>query len=156
MKVKTIKLNKLLVFVAVTELVGLVGFLLGGSPKQAYAALTKPPLAPPGWLFSVAWVVLYFAMGVAAYLFSMAGPGSARVLRLYWVQLALNALWSPVFWRLDFKFLGVLIIAALLVLNCLVTLWGARLNRQAARLLWPYLLWLSFALYLNVGFVLLN
>ena len=78
MTVKTVKLNKLLVFIAITELAGLFGFLLGGSPKQSYAALVKPPAAPPGWLFSVVWVALYLLIGTAAYLFSGAGPGSGR------------------------------------------------------------------------------
>ena len=66
MTVKTVKLNKLLVFIAITELAGLFGFLLGGNPKQSYAALVKPPAAPPGWLFSVVWVALYLLIGTAA------------------------------------------------------------------------------------------
>lgn len=156
MTVKTVKLNKLLVFIAITELAGLFGFLLGGSPKQSYAALVKPPAAPPGWLFSVVWVALYLLIGTAAYLFSCSGPGSAKVLRLYWVQLLLNVLWSPFFWRLQFRVCAALIIAALLVLNGLIFWFGCRLNRLAALLFLPYLLWLCFALYLNIGFVLLN
>lgn len=156
MRIKTVKLNKLAFYVVGTELVGFLGFLLGGNPKNSYNRLVKPPFAPPGWLFSVAWILLYACMGLAAYFFSKSGRSAAGVLKIYAWQLFLNALWSPVFWRLDFKTLAAFMIAALLILNGMILCKGTKLSKIGAFLFVPYFLWLFFAFYLNIGFVLLN
>lgn len=156
MHMKPIKLSKLLVFVLVTELIGFLGSILGGSTKELYRSLVKPPFAPPGWLFAIAWIVLYLLIGIGAYLFSTEGPGAPDVLKIYWAQLILNALWPLLFFRLHFYTAAAFLIGILIVLTALLMLRGRRLSSLATLFFLPYLLWLCYALYLNIGIVLLN
>jgi tryptophan-rich sensory protein len=123
-----------------------------------YAQLMRPAWAPPGWLFGPVWTALYLAMGVAAWLvWRAAGFRAARTaLTLYLIQLALNALWSWLFfgWHLgapafaDVLLLWVAIVATLVAFR--------RVRPLAAWLLAPYLLWVSFASALNFAVWQLN
>lgn len=127
-------------------------------PGDWYARLVQPALTPPGWIFAPVWTVLYALMGVAAWqVWQRAGLlAAAWPLSLYGLQLALNALWSYLFFGLRQPGLAFLDIIALwlAVLATLLAFW--RYHRPAGQLLLPYLLWLSFAVYLNLGFWLLN
>jgi tryptophan-rich sensory protein len=130
-----------------------------GAVAGWYDGLMHPPLSPPDWLFGPVWAVLYVLMAVAAWLAWRAPPGGkAGVAALAWWggQLAVNALWSPVFFglRLVGPALGVIVV---LVGAVAATSWAFwRLDRMAAYLLFPYLAWLGFASYLNAGFWWLN
>lgn len=135
---------------------GGVSALLSGG-MTLYDALERPPLSPPGWLFPVAWTVLYILMGVAAGRIQVSGHRDSRkALTAYFIQLAINFLWSPIFFGLGW------IGAAAVWLSLLVVAVAATLRRfsgisvAAGVLLWPYLLWCLFALYLNIGLVILN
>lgn len=139
----------------------LVGSLVMGRGGVAdwYDNLSKPVFTPPNWVFGPAWTVLYVLMGVAAFLVWQKGWEIRPVrVALTWfaVQLALNALWSPVFFGLH------RIGSALVVI---ILLWGAivativsflNVSKLAAVLLCPYLLWVSFAAMLNGAIWLLN
>ncbi|MBR3630619.1 MAG: tryptophan-rich sensory protein, partial [Oscillospiraceae bacterium] len=124
---KRIKWSELLVYIVSAELVGaLSGIASGGNFGSFYQSLQRPPLAPPGWVFPVAWVILYALMGISAYLVSCEeNSGSSAALKLYWLQLAVNFLWSPVFFR--FRSLGgataVIIVLLLLVMAMTVWFW---------------------------------
>ena len=123
-----------------------------------YAQLVRPAWAPPGWLFGPVWTVLYLAMGIAAWLvWRVAGFRAVRpALTLFLVQLALNALWSWLFfgWHLGAPaFVEVLLLWALIVAT-VIAFW--RLRPLAAWLLVPYLLWVSFAAVLNYAVWQLN
>jgi tryptophan-rich sensory protein len=139
-----------------TLLAGFIGGLLGGSTGQ-YATLKSPPLAPPGWLFAPVWLLLYTAMGVAAYLVWQTGDEDrGQALRLYGWQLAVNVLWTLFYFRLEwrlFSFFWILLLIALVALT--IQAFYAH-SRLAALLLIPYLLWLLFAAYLNLGYYVLN
>lgn len=127
-------------------------------PGEWYAQLRQPPLTPPGWLFAPVWTVLYALMGLAAWLvWQRAGwLAAARPLALFLLQLLLNGLWSYLFFGLQRPGLALLDLLSLWLV-VLFTLRGFRLHHQTAGLLLvPYLLWLSFAAYLNLGFWLLN
>lgn len=137
----------------------LVGAADGGLTAHAigswYAALTQPPGTPPNTVFGPVWGALYVLMGVAAWrVWRRAGPG--RALRLWGWQLAANAAWAPVFFSLHAPW------AALGVLVVLIALIGATIrrfaaiDRAAAGLMVPYLLWSGYALYLNAGIAWLN
>ena len=142
--------------IALALAVGGLSALLSGS-QAAYATLTKPPLSPPGWVFPVVWTVLYVLMGVAAGLVVTSGDrGTGDAMRWYYVQLGLNLLWSPIFFRF-----GWLTVAAVWLALLVVAVWITRQKFAAIRplagaLLTPYLLWCLFALYLNIGFAILN
>ena len=128
-------------------------------PPGWYASLARPPLSPPNWLFGPVWAVLYVMMAVAAWLawrVPVSGNGGQPALALWGAQLAVNALWTPVFFglRLLGPALGVIVLLFGAVAATAVAFW--RLDRVAGYLLCPYLAWLGFASYLNAGFWWLN
>ena len=149
----------LAVCIAVPLLVGGLSALLSGGGMQDFAMLEKPPLSPPGWLFPVVWTVLYVLMGIASYLVLSSQADSMeiqRALSVYFYQLLVNFLW-PVFffdfgWYL-FSFFWLLLLWALIVVT-IRRFW--QISRPAAYLMVPYLLWVTFAGYLNLGIWLLN
>ena len=131
---------------------------LSGSGTERYAAMRQPALSPPGWVFPVVWTVLYALMGLASYLVwaKKDDPRAPVALRFYAAQLLFNLLWPVFFFRLGlypFSFFWLLSLWLLI----LVTLFlFARIRPLAGWLLVPYLLWVSFAAYLNLGVWLLN
>ena len=107
-------------------------------------------------MFAVVWPVLYALMGYASYLVAEA-EGARRVpLALYGVQLFVNFLWPIVFFRLQLPGVALGLLAVLWVLVLLTMRSFSQLSEKAADLLLPYILWLSFALYLNFGIFVLN
>lgn len=135
---------------------GLAALLTRGS-MEAYGSLRQPPLSPPGWVFPVVWSLLYLLMAVAAYLVWMkGGPGRDRALALYGAQLGANFLWPLLFFNLQNYALAFFWLVLLWGL-VLVTIWRFyRVSPAAGRLLVPYLVWVTFAGYLNAGVWLLN
>jgi benzodiazapine receptor len=127
-------------------------------PGVWYASLVKPALTPPAWVFGPVWTLLYLMMGIAAWLVwrTQGLTGALGPLGLFLVQLALNALWSYLFFGLKHPGLAFLDIVALwlAILATLVAFWRA--YPAAGLLLLPYLLWVSFATYLNFQFWRLN
>lgn len=127
--------------------------------KTWYIYLHKPTFNPPNWIFAPVWTSLYILIGISAWMIwkqrnSMPGYTSAK--NIYFVQLFFNFLWSIVFFGTHQIFGAIIIIALLWV--CIIINMGkfARLNKTAAWLLLPYLLWVSFAGVLNVSIYLLN
>ena len=137
---------------------GLSAFLVRGGMGD-YSALTLPPLSPPGWLFPMVWTVLFLLMGTASYLASVSrGPKRPvqRALRLYAMQLAVNFLWPILFFGLRRYLLSFFWLFLLWLLIIRMMFLFFRLSRPAGLLLLPYLLWVTFAGYLNLGVYLLN
>ena len=136
--------------------------LLGSSvtlPKIPtwYAGLAKPSFTPPNALFGPVWTVLYVMMAVAVWrVGATSDPARPRAVALFGVQLAFNAIWSPVFFGLEAPKLALAIIVALLVslAATLAAFW--RIDRLAALLLAPYLVWVCYATALNAAIVALN
>jgi benzodiazapine receptor len=124
-----------------------------------YATLEKPAFNPPNWLFAPVWTILYIMMGVAAFLVWRKGLENRQVriaLIVFLVQLVLNALWSVVFFGLESPLYGVVVIAVLWVAILFTVLKFYRISLAASVLMWPYLLWVTFAAVLNVSIWLLN
>ena len=116
-----------------------------------YASLNKPQWNPPNWIFGPVWMTLYTLMGVSAWLVWRCGGWRVQwpSLSVFVIQLVFNALWTPLFFayhQLGFAFAEILILWAFIVLT--ISLF-ARVRRSAALLLVPYLLWVSFAAFLN-------
>ena len=124
-------------------------------PGEWYAALRRPPLTPPNWIFGPVWTLLYVGIAVAAWLVWRAGA-DRRALALWSAQLLLNALWSWLFFGLHQPALALLDILCLIGLVVATLLAFLRHSRSAGLLLAPYTAWLAFAAYLNAGFWLLN
>lgn len=136
---------------------GLSALLSGGMGN--YKALNQPPLSPPGWIFPVVWTVLYLAMGYAAYRVQTADAQPEQVRRamfFYYIQLGLNFLWSILFFRFDAYLLAFLEILLLWIAICVTIRKFHRIDERSADLMLPYLLWVTFAAYLNFGVYLLN
>jgi len=151
-----IQWKKLLVCLAIPLAVGGLSALLSGGMQQDFA---QPPLSPPGWVFPVVWTVLYLLMGYASYrvLVSDAPQGTVRkALLFYLIQLGLNFLWSPVFFGLGWYLAALFLLLALWVTIYLTMKLFADIDELASDLLLPYLLWVTFAGYLNLGVFLLN
>ena len=146
-------------WVLIAEAVGGLSALLTRSGTKAFQAeVIQPSFTPPMWLFPVAWGILYALMGIGAARVYLAVPSEARSdgLRLYWLQLAVNFLWSIIFFNLQaygFAFAWILLLLALILW---MTLAFRRAEPLAAWLQLPYLLWVSFAAYLNWGVWVLN
>ncbi len=141
-----------------TEAVGAVaGFLTRNGMEDYKAVIVKPPLSPPGWVFPVVWAVLYALMGVgAARVHLTAEDGRKKALAIYLTQLGFNFFWSIIFFGLEAFGAAFLWLAVLFALIVWMVLAFYELDRPAALLQIPYLLWTMFAGYLNLGVWLLN
>ncbi len=131
--------------------VSAIGAVASVQAKAFYGQLIQPTWAPPSWLFGPVWTVLYALMAIAAWLIWRSGGFRPHriALSLFFGQLALNALWSWLFFAWHLGALAFLDIISLwvLILATLVSFW--RVNPIAGALLSPYLLWVSFASVLN-------
>lgn len=155
MKRISLSWRPLLFFFVFTFAAAGLGTLLGQPLSTAQWRL--PPLAPPAWLFPIAWTILYALMAYAAYLISVNhDTDSQSALRTYLLQVVVNALWPLFFFRLQWLLFSFLWLLFLLFLVAVTALRFRRISRTAGWLLLPYLLWLVFAGYLNFGIYLLN
>mgnify|MGYP003577834351 CR=1 FL=1 len=116
-----------------------------------FASLLKPPFMPPAWAFPVAWTTLYALMGIAVAMVLAAPASNERriALTLFWVQLALNYAWSPIFFAAHDIKLGEIVILVMLVVAVAAASLFRRIRTVAGLLVLPYLLWLCFAYALN-------
>lgn len=117
-------------------------------PGDWYAALQKPVWTPPDWAFPVVWTTLYLLMSYSAMRVALL-PGAGMALALWGLQLALNTLWTPIFFGLRRMREGFLVILALWVAVA-GTVWSfGQVDGLAGVLMLPYLLWVSIAAALN-------
>ena len=151
---------KLLILCIVIPLAvgSLAGFITKDS-METFNMLNKPSLSPPGIVFPIVWSILYILMGIASYLVITTGSGNNKVkeaLVYYGLQLLFNFLWSIWFfsfgWYL-FAFIWLLLLWVL-IFNTIVSFYD--ITKTAAYLLIPYLLWVTFAGYLNFAVYLMN
>lgn len=140
-------------------LVGGLAGLITNDSMMTFQMLNKPALSPPGWLFPVAWTILYILMGISSYLVLASEDNSDNVniaLKFYIIQLAVNFFWPIFFFTFDlylFSFIWLLQLIALVLITIILF---ARISKPAAYLQIPYLIWLIFAGYLNLSIYLLN
>lgn len=133
------------------------GILIGFTtpPGQWFAELAKPPFNPPGWIFGPVWSVLYICIAVAGWRQWLADRGGPA-LKLWLVQMALNFLWSPLFFgaqRIDLAFAVILLLLVTILLFVRST-WAR--DRVSALLFLPYAAWVGFATVLNGSILYLN
>jgi tryptophan-rich sensory protein len=145
------------------SLLGLLLLVIGGglaigyvtAPGEWYAGLVKPSFNPPNWLFAPVWTVLYALIAIAGWRAWRTNAGGWPM-RLWWMQLALNFLWSPMFFAAHQIGLALLVILLLLaaILGFIITTWRA--DRVAACMFIPYAAWVAFASVLNGSILALN
>lgn len=140
--------------------VGIVGALFTTPAIPAwYNTLSKPSFSPPAWVFGPAWTILYILMGISLFLVwtkKSEGDIKQSALYIFFAQLFLNAIWSPIFFGLQSPFTALIIITLLwltIIININIFY---KVSKTAALLLVPYLLWVSFATVLNFAIWQLN
>lgn len=144
-------------------IVGVISTSVTGSAMMAFGKLNQPPLAPPAWLFPVAWTILYILMGVASYLIYKYEPKDemnrkmqVAEIVLYFVQLFFNFMWTILFFRLEARWFAFgWLVAMWLMIFALICLCNKNC-KSAAWCLVPYILWCTFAMYLNIMIAILN
>lgn len=141
-------------FVVLTLGIGLVIGIVA-QPGEWYAALNKPFFSPPNWIFAPVWTTLYIMIGVAGWL-TWTHQRDSHSMRLWFMQIALNFVWSPVFFGLHLPALAliVIIITVFAIIAFIITSW--KNNIASALIFVPYLAWTSFATALNMAIVVLN
>lgn len=149
---------KLIISLVLPQLAGGLGaFFTITSIESWYVTLNKPSWNPPNWLFGPAWTILYILMGIACFLIWKSDHSLKKpLLKLYAVQLILNALWSPAFFGMESPLMGLLVIIPLWIAILLCILRFKKVSPVASGLMVPYLLWVTFATSLNMAILILN
>lgn len=142
---------KLIISLLLPQLTGFIGsyFTIQAIPTW-YATLNKPSFSPPNWLFGPVWLTLYLMMGVALYLNWIKKSKLAKCnVRLFFIHLFFNAIWTPIFFGAKNTLLALYIIIMiwLFIVTMIFKFW--KVNKVSSLLLVPYLLWVSFASILN-------
>lgn len=150
--------KKILICLAIPLAAGGLATLLSGG-MDSYKVMNQPPLSPPGWIFPVVWTILYLMMGYASYRIAQSNvpkEDRKKALTFYGIQLFLNFLWPIVFFGLQWYFAAFLLLLVLWAFIYLTMHFFEGIDETAEALLIPYLLWVTFAGYLNLGVALLN
>ncbi len=131
--------------------------LLVPNTGEVYTQLATPPLSPPGWVFGVVWSVLYAMLGFAAARVSQSqSPHKTTAYRIYLLHMLLNFAWTPIFFGAEQYLLALILLAVLLITAIAVMALFYKVDKPAGLLIIPYLFWLCFTFYLNLGVVVLN
>ena len=161
---KKVNVLKLIVAIIIPLTIGILSSFITKHAMMTFNAMKKPPLAPPGILFPIVWSILYVMMGISSYILyesdtkngTMNSKIKNKCRSLYVVQLVFNFFWSIIFFKSKLYVLAFmwLIILWLLVFALIVE--SKKINKIASCLLIPYLVWMTFAAYLNIGIAILN
>jgi benzodiazapine receptor len=150
----------LVVAIVLCQIAGIIGSLFTTAAISTwYANLHKPSIAPPNWVFAPVWTTLYLLMGISLFMIWNSGLDKSSVRRsllVFSIQLALNVLWSYLFFGLRSPLLGLIGIVALWFTIVLTIVFFFRVSKVAGVLLIPYLAWVSLAGYLNYLIFILN
>lgn len=157
------KLLRFIPMVALPLIVGAISALLTGNAMDSYQVMNQPPLAPPAWLFPIAWTILYILMGLGSYFLLLAPAESIEKKRakciamiVYFIQLCFNFVWSLIFFdakQYTFAFVWLMILWVMII----VMIWKtSKVCWKAMLMFIPYLLWCTFAAYLNLMIAILN
>ena len=152
----------LFVFAMIVSFIpGIIGvfFTPHGASNVWYNALSKSFLTPAGWVFSVAWTILYILLGVALFLVISNKNTKLDKSHAYWLffgQMVLNALWSIIFFGWHMPALALLTLVMLIVVSIFMARAFRPISKAAAYLVWPYIIWMCFATYLNATIMIMN
>ena len=155
---------KLIIAIIIPLAVGMLSSFITKDAMMSFNAMKKPPLAPPGILFPIVWSILYVLMGISSYIiyeFDAKNDITLKTERSKWlliyaIQLVFNFFWSIIFFKFSLYFPAFIWLLILWVLVLLLIVKSMKLNKIAGYLLVPYLLWMTFAAYLNIGVAILN
>ena len=154
------ELFRLILSIIICQMAGIIGSIFtAGSVTSWYPTLVKPSFSPPGFYIGLIWIVLFTLMGISLFLIwreTLSNPAARIALYFFAVQLIVNVLWSVAFFGMRSPISGLVVIAFLwvLILITIIKFWP--INRTAALLLIPYIVWVSIAAYLNFSIWRLN
>ena len=132
---------------------GIVGIIIKNYID--YSFIEKPPLSPPKLAFPIAWSILYLLIGISYYIYRK-NNYDKKTIQIYHIGLILNALWSIIFFVLKLRLLSIIWIIALIIITIILFINYKKQNKISAYLLIPYIIWLIYATYINIGVYLLN
>jgi len=151
---------KITISIILCQLAGIVGsFFTVSAIKEWYAFLQKPSFSPPNWLFGPVWVTLYTLMGISLFLIWKKGLDKEKIknaFNLFLIHLIFNAAWSIIFFGMRNILGGFIEIIIMLILIIILIKKFYKIEKLAAYLLIPYLIWVSFATFLNLNILILN
>lgn len=133
---------------------GIVGFIISNFIQ--YESLNKPFLSPPQIVFPIVWTIIYILMGISYGILNKKNLHDKRSKSLYFLQLFVNAFWSIFFFVFEWRLFAFIWILLLDILVILMTINFYTKNKLAGVLQIPYIIWILFASYLNLGFYILN
>lgn len=151
---KQISIGQLVIFLMIPLVVGTLSAAISMRAMAIYGTMEKPPLSPPAWVFSVAWTILYLIMGLASYFVftsKVEDNSKSAALILYAIQLAMNFMWSIVFFNFGMYLFAFVWLIIMWLLVCYCTFRFFLIDKRAGFLMIPYIMWLTFAAYLNIG-----
>ena len=152
-------LKRFLISIAIPLITGGLSALITSGNMDLYSQINNPPLTPPGWIFPVVWSILYFLMGVSLYLVwngDATTDDKNRAFILFATQLLLNFIWSPIFFNRQWFLAAFVVLVLLWIFTLFMVISFYKISKPAGLLQIPYLLWLTFAGYLNFAIYLLN
>lgn len=132
----------------------LVGLIISG--YMNYGDMVKPPLSPPSYIFPIVWTILYILMGISYFIATKDNENDKELNQIYILQLLVNFFWPIIFFVLKMYFTAFFWIILLLILVIIMIKELLKINKISGYLQIPYLMWLLFATYLNIGIFLLN
>jgi len=148
-----INIKLLILNILIPNIFGLIGNLLGNS-SNGFDQIIQPPFTPPAIVFPIVWIILYTLMGISSYLiYTSNNPNKNKALLFYEIQLVLNTLWTFFFFRLNWFLFSFFWIILILIFVILMIYEFNKINKTAALLQIPYVLWLLFASILNLRYL---
>ena len=161
---KKINVIKLIVAIVIPLAVGMLSSFITKDAMISFNSMKKPPLAPPGILFPIAWTILYILMGISSYIIyaydtkkdTLSLNLKNKCLSLYAIQLFFNFFWSIIFFKFKLYIFAFAWLAILWILVFKLMKESKKISKVAPYLLIPYLAWMAFAAYLNISIALIN
>ena len=153
---KTKNDTTLIIAILIPIATGVLSAFFSGN-MSLYSTLNKPALSPPAILFPIVWIILYTLMGLSScIIYESNSTYKKKALQLYIIQLAVNFFWSILFFRFSLYLVAFLWLLGLIVLVGMMIYYFYLINKPAAYIQIPYLLWCVFAAYLNFMIFLKN
>lgn len=152
MKVNNFRPGLLAFLILIPLCVGGLSTLISGDMKKNYFFYNKPALSPPGWLFPIVWTVLYVMMGIAIYLVITSDADKSLIRRavfFFSFQLVLNFFWSILFFKYSLYLCAFIELAVMWIAIVICTVYFFRISKASGTMMIPYILWTTFAGYLN-------
>ncbi len=152
-------LKRFLISIALPLFVGGLSAFITRGNMDLYSKIVTPPFSPPSWLFPIAWIILYILMGISLYIVWNSNATiyqKQRAYIIFGIQLFLNFIWSPIFFNRQWFLLAFIVLLILWVFVLFMIIAFYKISKTAGLLQIPYLIWLTFAGYLNFAIYLLN